>query len=149
MTKTGQQIYDVLAQQWATPASPKMLQLSGLTYFWTDNGSEVAGTITSVLKDGVPIDKFATYTVTTNNFLAGGGDNFTVFKSGLDQVVDAADIDVLVSYIKGLSQPFSASIEGRVTRLVPPEINTAAANAQYIRALSQPFTIAALPDAQF
>ncbi|MGD9503462.1 MAG: 5'-nucleotidase C-terminal domain-containing protein [Syntrophobacteraceae bacterium] len=149
MTMTGQQIYDVLAQQWATPASPKMLQISGLTYFWTYNGSGVAGTITSVLKDGVPIDKSATYTVTTNNFLAGGGDNFTVFKSGLDQVVDAADIDVLVSYVKGLSQPFNAAIEGRITRLVPPAINGPAVNVRYIRALSQPFTIAALPDTQF
>lgn len=116
MTMTGQQIYDVLAQQWASPSSAKMLQTSGLTYTWKYNGSGVAGTIIEVRKDGVAIDKAATYTVTCNNFLAGGGDSFTVFKSGLNQVVDAADIDVLVAYIKNLPQPFSAAIEGRVTR---------------------------------
>lgn len=116
MTMTGQQIYDLLAQQWSNPASPKMLQISGLTYCWTNNGAGKAGTVTEVRKNGVAIDKAATYTVTTNNFLSGGGDGFTVFKSGLNRIVDAADIDVLVSYIKGLSQPFDALIENRIIR---------------------------------
>ena len=148
MTLTGQEIYDLLAQQWANPASPKMLQISGLSYFWTYNGSGVAGTVSVVLKDGLPINKAATYTVTTNNFLAGGGDSFTVFKSGLNQVVDAADIDVLVAHLQNLPQPFTAAIEGRIERLVPPVINDPAVNAASARALSQPFTIVALPDTQ-
>jgi 5'-nucleotidase len=117
MTMTGQQIYDLLAQQWSTPAAPKMLQISGLTYSWTNNGAGLAGTITEVRKNGVAIDKGATYTVTTNNFLSGGGDGFTVFKSGANPVIDAADIDVLVSYIKGLSTPFDALIENRIIRI--------------------------------
>jgi 5'-nucleotidase len=117
LTLTGQQIYDLLAQQWSTPAAPKMLQISGLTYSWTNNGAGLAGTITEVRKNGVAIDKTATYTVTTNNFLSGGGDGFTVFKSGLNQVIDAADIDVLVSYIKGLATPFDAVIENRIIRI--------------------------------
>ncbi len=116
MTMTGQQIYDVLAQQWSTPASPKMLQISGLSYSWTYNGAGLAGTVTEVRKDGVVIDKNGTYTVTINNFLAGGGDNFTVFKNGLDQVVDAVDMDVLVSYIQSLPVPFDGLIEGRIDR---------------------------------
>ncbi|MHC1743910.1 MAG: 5'-nucleotidase C-terminal domain-containing protein [Syntrophobacteraceae bacterium] len=148
MTLTGQQIYDLLAQQWANPASPKMLQISGLSYLWTDNGTGVAGTVSVVMKDGIPIDKTAAYTVTTNNFLAGGGDGFTVFKSGQSPVVDAADIDVLVSYIQSLQQPFSAAIEGRTERIVPPVINAPSVNAEAARALSQPFTIAAIPDTQ-
>ncbi|KAF0219893.1 MAG: hypothetical protein FD174_1617 [Geobacteraceae bacterium] len=134
MTLTGQQIYDVLAQQWANPSYPRMLQVSGLTYTWTDNGAGKAGTITEVLKDGISIDKGLTYTVTVNNFLAGGGDSFTVFKSGLNPVVDAADIDVLVSYIKGLAQPFNATIEGRVTKIVP----TASAAAAKFAVFSDP-----------
>jgi 5'-nucleotidase len=148
MTLTGQQIYDLLAQQWTNPSSPKMLQISGLSYFWTYNGPGKAGTVSVVLKDGFPIEKAATYSVTTNNFLAGGGDGFTVFKSGLNQIVDAADIDVLVSYIQSLPQQFSAAIEGRITRVELPAINTPSVNAGNIRALTQPFTIAALPDTQ-
>ncbi len=148
MTLNGQQIYDLLAQQWANPSSSKMLQTSGLSYIWTYNGAGVAGTVSVVMKNGIPIDKAATYTVTTNNFLAGGGDGFTVFKSGLNQVVDAADIDVLVSYIQSLPQPFNAIVEGRIERIVPPAINDPAVNATNARALSQPFTIVALPDTQ-
>ena len=117
MTLTGQQIYDVLAQQWSTPASPKMLQIAGLTYSWTNNAPGTAGTITEVRKNGVAIDKSATYTVTANNFLWGGGDGFTVFKLGGSPVVGAADIDVLVNYIKGLPAGFDQLIEDRIIRL--------------------------------
>ena len=113
MTLTGQQIYDLLAQQWnSTPA--KMLQISGLTYSWALDPTTGKGIIIEALKNGILIDKSATYTVTTNNFLSGGGDGFTVFKSGLNQVVGSADIDVLVAYIKGLTQPFTAAIDGRI-----------------------------------
>ena len=124
MTLTGQQIYDLLAQQWSTPAAPKMLQISGFTYSWTNNGANLAGTVTEVRKNGVAIDKAATYTVTTNNFLSGGGDGFTVFKSGLNPVIDASDIDVLVSYIRSLTSPFDALIENRIIRneTVPTQI---------------------------
>jgi 5'-nucleotidase len=116
LTLTGQQIYDLLAQQWSNPAAPKMLQISGLTYSWTNNGPGVAGTITEVRKNGVAIDKAATFTVTTNNFLSGGGDGFAVFKSGLNPVIDASDIDVLVSYIRSQATPFDALIENRIIR---------------------------------
>jgi len=114
MTLTGQQIYDLLAQQWAT-SSAKMLQISGLSYSWVLDPTTSKGIIIEVLKNGILIDKTAAYTVTTNNFLSGGGDGFTVFKSGLNPVVDAADIDVLVAYIKNLAQPFSAAIDGRIS----------------------------------
>ncbi len=119
MNMTGQQIYDLLAQQWSTPTYVKMLQISGLTYSWALDTTTNKGVIIEVLKNGILLDKSATYSVTTNNFLAGGGDGFTVFKSGLNPVIDAADIDVLVAYIKGLNQPFSATIDGRVTKVLP------------------------------
>nr|WP_281416934.1 5'-nucleotidase C-terminal domain-containing protein [Geoanaerobacter pelophilus] len=116
MSMTGQQIYDLLAQQWSNPASPKMLQISGLSYSWINNGAGKAGTINEVRKNGVEIDTAATYTVTTNNFLSGGGDGFTVFKNGLNPVIDAADIDVLVSYIRSLPVPFDVNIDNRIVR---------------------------------
>jgi 5'-nucleotidase len=55
--------------------------------------------------------------VTVNNFLQGGGDNFTVFQSGTNPVVGPVDLDALVTYIKSLTQPFNAVIEGRITRV--------------------------------
>ena len=117
MTMTGQQIYDLLAQQWNSSPS-KMLQISGLSYSWGLDPTSNRGVIIEVSKNGTLIDKSATYTVTTNNFLTSGGDGFTVFKSGLNPVIGAADIDVLVAYIKSLSQPFSAVINGRIIKTI-------------------------------
>ena len=117
MNMTGQQIYDLLAQQWNS-STAKMLQISGLSYSWGLDPTTSKGVIIEVSKNGILIDKAATYTVTTNNFLAGGGDGFTVFKSGLNSVIGAADINVLVAYIKGLTQPFSAVVDGRIIKTI-------------------------------
>ena len=116
MTLTGRQIYDLLAQQWENPSPPRMLQISGLSYRWTDNGPGVPGTVSTVMKNGIPIDREATYTVTVNSFLAEGGDDFTVFREGFGTVMEAEDIDVLVSHIRDLPQPFTAAIENRIGR---------------------------------
>jgi 5'-nucleotidase len=118
---TGQQIYDVLEQQFEGPNQPytKMLQISGLTYTW--NSSQPLGSrITEVRKAGSPIDKNATYTVTVNNFLQGGGDNFRVFASGTNAVVGPVDLEAFVSYVVNLTQPFTASIEGRISLQTTP-----------------------------
>ncbi len=115
----GQDIYDVLNQQWLGQPYVKMLQISGLTYTW-DNSLPVGSRIVDVRKGGVSISRTATYTATINNFLAGGGDNFVAFKNGTETgygPVVTVDLDALVTYIKGLAQPFGAAIEGRVTRL--------------------------------
>jgi 5'-nucleotidase len=119
MTLTGQQIYDLLAQQWSNTAAPKMLQISGLTYSWALDPATNKGVIIEVQKNGLLLDKNSSYTVTTNNFLSGGGDGFSVFKSGLSPVIDAADIDVLVAYIKTLPQPFNVATDGRITKVLP------------------------------
>lgn len=115
MTLTGQQIYELLAQQW-NPASRSPLQVSGLTYTWTSNGAGQPGTIVDVRKNGSPIDRAATYTVTTGIFLAGGGEGFTLFKDGRNREEGAPTIDVLTVYLKGLKQPFDSAVDGRITR---------------------------------
>jgi 5'-nucleotidase len=118
MTLTGQQIYDVLNQQWAggNPGSPMMLKTSGLTYTW-DATRPPASRVVEVRKNGVAIDRAATYSVTVNEFLAEGGDNFTVFTRGRSRAGGPVDLDALVVYIKRLTQPFGAAVEGRITRL--------------------------------
>jgi 5'-nucleotidase len=68
LNMTGQQIYGLLNQQFAVS---RFLQISGLTYTW-DNALPAASRVVEVQKDGVPIDKTATYTVTANNFIATG-----------------------------------------------------------------------------
>jgi len=70
-----------------------------------------------VRQDGKPIDRTAVYTVTTNDFLAAGGDNFSVFLEGKNQVGGPIDLKALVSYLEGLSRPIVAAMEGRIQRV--------------------------------
>ncbi|MCS6896679.1 MAG: bifunctional metallophosphatase/5'-nucleotidase, partial [Nitrospira sp.] len=116
MELTGQQIYDLLNQQWLNQPFPRILKTSGLTYIW-DNNRPVGDRIVEVLHNGVPIDRLATYTVAVNSFLAAGGDNFTVLVRGRNQSGGPLDLDALIAHIQRLRQPFGAAIEGRIMRL--------------------------------
>ena len=116
MELTGQQIYDLLNQQWFEQPYPRILQVSGVSYTW-DNALPEHNRIVEVRKDGMPIGLETVYTVTVNSFLADGGDKFSVLTQGSNRVVGPIDLDALVDHVKGLSQPFRASIEGRIQRL--------------------------------
>jgi 5'-nucleotidase len=117
MTLTGAQVRAVLEQQWAAgqPAGGRILKTSGLTYTWSAAAAE-GHRVAEILKAGAPLDPAASYTVTCNSFLADGGDGFTVFKLGTARIGGPLDLEALVTYLKGLPQPVSAAIEGRITR---------------------------------
>ncbi len=116
MDLTGQQVYDLLEQQWAGQPFARILKGSGLAYTW-DAAAPVGSRVLSVTRAGMPIDRAATYTVTVNSFLADGGDNFTVLRSGTNRLGGPIDLDALIAHIKSLPQPFSAAIEGRIARV--------------------------------
>jgi len=115
MKLTGAQIHDALEQQWLGQGTGiKMLQISGISYSWSASaavGSKVEPTGISV--GGAPIDPTASYTVTANNFLADGGDNFIAFRGATDKVFGGTDLDALVEYVGQLAQPFGAPAGGR------------------------------------
>ncbi|MCP4749213.1 MAG: bifunctional metallophosphatase/5'-nucleotidase [Desulfobacteraceae bacterium] len=115
MSLTGQQIYDLLNQQWHEQPYSKILQVSGLSYKWDANQPE-NDRIAEVRKDGLPIDLNEYYTVTTNSFIAEGGDNFSMLLCGIDREIGPIDLDVLIEYIQSLSQPFGYGIDGRIER---------------------------------
>lgn len=108
-TLTGQQIYDLLEQQWgATQPYPRILQVSGgfgyqhtfdttAANFAAQKGGHFVCDGSAKL-NGVAIDKSASYRVTMNSFLADGGDNFTVFKLGTGQLGGAVDLDAMQDY---------------------------------------------------
>ncbi len=116
MDLTGQQIYDLLEQQWAGQTFARILKTSGLTYEW-DAAAPVGGRVVAVYRNGMPLDKTATYTATVNSFLADGGDNFTVLREGSNRVGGPVDLDALIAHIQSIPQPFTATIEGRIQRL--------------------------------
>jgi 5'-nucleotidase len=52
-----------------------------------------------VLLNGQPLDPAANYRVTVNNFLAAGGDNFSVLKQGRDPRTGLMDVDAFEQHI--------------------------------------------------
>lgn len=119
MNMTGAQLDDLLERQWLGQGTAiKMLQISGISYSWSASapvGSKVDPA--SILVGGMPVDPAGVYSVTANNFLAEGGDNFSTFRLATDKVFWGSDLDALVDYVGQLAQPFSASIVGRATLL--------------------------------
>lgn len=99
---TGSQIDAVLEQQFDNPGvgQSRILQVSrGFTYAWSSSapkGSKVD--IAGIRINGVPVDPAASYRVTINNFLATGGDNFTVFPGCTQPLGGDVDIDALEAY---------------------------------------------------
>ncbi len=98
MTLTGDQIKALLEQQWSV--AQRMLQVSnGFTYSWS--ASAPAGSkVSNIMINGIPVEPAASYRITTNNFLAGGGDKFSVFKQGTDLLTGAIDLDAFVDYFQ-------------------------------------------------
>jgi len=117
MDLTGAQIKTLLEQQWIGQSYPRLLKPSGIQYSWSANRPEGSRVIEMRDANGVLINPGATYRVTVNSFLAGGGDNFTILNEGTNRVVGPVDLDALVDYIEALPQPFTGSIEGRIMRV--------------------------------
>ena len=119
-TMTGDMIYRLLAQQFNQPGpgALRILQVSqGFTYSYSFDPATNTGTIDdgSVQINGVPVDRALPYRVAMNNFLADGGDGFTVFREGTDQLGGEIDLDALVNYFLKHS-PVAPGLRDRITR---------------------------------
>lgn len=118
MTLTGEQIDTLLEQQWVGQTRPRILQVSeGFSYTW--DGAAADGDRVdpaSIMIDGVVVDPAASYRITVNSFLAGGGDNFVVLVDGTDRLVGQVDLDALVDYF-GANSPVSSGPQDRITRV--------------------------------
>lgn len=118
LTLTGAQIKAMLEQQWVDPARPRILQVSkGFSYTW-DNAKPLGERIIgeSIRLNGQPLAPSATYRVTVNNFLADGGDGFTVLKQGTSQRFGIYDVDALYAYFRSNS-PIAPTATDRITRV--------------------------------
>jgi 5'-nucleotidase len=119
-TFTGAQIYQLLEQQWSggNAASPRILQVSnGFSYSYDSTRPNTSRVIPgSVMIGGVPVDPFASYRVTMNNFLGGGGDNFSIFRDGTNTLNGQLDIDAVVNYFTAHS-PVAPGPRNRITKV--------------------------------
>ena len=118
LTLTGAQIKDLLEQQWLDPNRPRILQVSkGFGYAWDaarPYGERVAAD--RITLNGRAIDGAASYRVTVNNYLAVGGDGFTVLKQGAAQRFGGYDVDALYAFF-GANSPIAPAAPDRIARL--------------------------------
>jgi 5'-nucleotidase len=118
LTLTGKQVKDMLEQQWKDPKRPRILQVSkGFCYAWDAGKGEGERIVAERMTlDGQPIDPAASYRVTVNNFLALGGDGFTVLKDGSAPQFGLYDVDALHGYFRANS-PIGPTAADRIQRI--------------------------------
>jgi len=100
-TCNGAQIQALLEQQFVVQTPPRFLQVSWtFSYAWDSTrpaGDKVVNS--SVKINGVPIVDAQSYQVTMNNFLADGGDGFSVFRQCTNQIGGEVDLDAFGRYL--------------------------------------------------
>ncbi|MET9961100.1 bifunctional metallophosphatase/5'-nucleotidase [Streptomyces sp. NPDC006326] len=119
---TGAQLITALQQQVSGPvngAAPKILQVSkGFTYTldMTKTGADRV-VVDSVKLNGAAIDPAKTYRVAMNEFLAGGGDGFTVLKDHKNKLVGVPDLEAFNAYLakSSAASPIAPPAADRIT----------------------------------
>lgn len=102
MTLTGSQLKDMLEQQWLDPKRPRILQVSiGFSYSW-DASKPLGERIMAdkMTLNGKPIEPATGYRVTLNDYLAVGGDGFTIAKLGASPQYGGYDADALFAFFR-------------------------------------------------
>ena len=101
-TMTGAEIKAVLEQGFDTNGPNQALTPSaGLTYRY-DLSRVIGDRVSDLMLDGKPLDSAANYRVTTNNFLAQGGDSFTLLAKQRDAVIGAVDLDAMQAWLEAV-----------------------------------------------
>lgn len=146
MTLTGQQIKDLLEQQFTGcmgQTAQRVMQVSnGLKYSWSAAAPACSKIVNVVLTptdvtvtppvangapdnivvNGVVQNPTKTYRVTVNNFMATGGDGFTVLLGGTSALGGAQDIDALTAYLNGGYKAPKAAYDPTLPALAIPRI---------------------------
>lgn len=74
------------------------------------------GKISDLTIGGQPIDPNRVYRMATNDYLAGGGDGYTVLTRNNDSFNTSMLLsDVVIDYVQTLSQPVAPVLDGRLT----------------------------------
>jgi len=127
-TFTGAQLLDVLKDQWcgSNTARTLLLPSQGVHYTWDASiaasilGQPCAGAanpVSGLTIGGVAVDPAASYRITTNNFLADGGDDFQSLTQGTDRTtLSDFDIDSLVRYM-------APTLPAGAPAIAPPALN--------------------------
>ncbi len=101
---TGAAIDDVLEQQFrgADNTTDLVLSTSGGFRYEYDRARAEGDRVfdCSISIGGQPVTAEGSYRVAANSFLAAGGDSFTAFTTGAEQVTGPPDVDTAVAYLQ-------------------------------------------------
>lgn len=116
---TGAQLKEVLEQQFVGfggQTVQRILQVSnGFTYSY-DSTKAAGERVSAMALNGTPIDPAASYKVTSNDFLANGGDGFTKLSVGTGRVTAPGfDVDALVNHLG--AAPVAPGPRNRITKI--------------------------------
>lgn len=117
-TLTGAQIMAVLDQQFNDPKWTRILSVSQGFRFTFDMSRPAGQRILSASLNGAPLVADAPYRVAMNSFIASGGDKFSVFREGTNEVVGPLDLDALTAWLSG-AQPRALPALDRITNATP------------------------------
>ena len=99
---TGSTLKHILEEQWQPVGSSRpflSLGLSSNVHVIYNPAAPAGSHITSVTIDGQPLGPSKTYVVSTFDFLASGGDNFSAFTKGKAMDTGLVDRDLWINYL--------------------------------------------------
>jgi 2',3'-cyclic-nucleotide 2'-phosphodiesterase (5'-nucleotidase family) len=114
---TGTQLWEALENgvSQVESGAGRFPQVSGISFVWNPK-AKAGSRIISAKIGGQSLNKGRSYTVATNNYAAGGGDGYKVFKKG-KVLIDASGATLLagmvMNYIK-TKGTVSPKVEGRI-----------------------------------
>lgn len=112
---TGKEV--IAALENGVKAAPELagafVQVSGLTFKYDDT-QKAGERVFDVMVAGKPIDLEKTYKVATNDFIAGGGDQYDVFKGKTETGQYELLSETLAKYIAAKKE-VNPKVEGRIT----------------------------------
>ena len=131
MELTGEDIYALLEQ--GVSGQKGNIQVSGLKFTYDPNQPEYSRVLSATELDGTPIDRNKTYTIATNDFLAGGQDGYVTFNNGTNlQNTHILVRDAMIDDLKA-NGTLTGSVDGRAAAIASVPAPTPAASADYVQ----------------
>ena len=101
-TMTGAEIKAVLEQGFDTNGPNQALTPSAGFAYRYDLSRPIGDRVLDLMLDSKPLDPAANYRVTTNNFLAQGGDSFTLLAKQREAVTGGVDLDAMQARLEAV-----------------------------------------------
>ena len=117
MTLTGTQLRELVLRQLPKTLAPRRFaQVSDNFRFAWSQAADGRSTLDSLTLDAQPLVDSKNYRVVVNNFMAEGGDDFSVFRQGRDKVNLGIDLDALIEWIAENPKAVDHIQAGRIVR---------------------------------